>query len=92
MFNANTTKQTTGAFRAYLARAAVPNQREICGIMKAVLKMRPSRQTSNHTAVVIDTMKYIVRNKVQAIFPKEVETGHDQFDLALSCQYASMKQ
>ena len=59
--------------------------------MKAMLKMRPSRNTSNHTAVVIDTMKYICRNSLLAKFPSEVKAGFDVFDTALVCHHASLK-
>ena len=59
--------------------------------MKAMLKMRPSRNTSNHTAVVIDTMKYICGNSLLAKFPSEVKAGVDVFDAALVCHHASLK-
>ena len=59
--------------------------------MKAMLKMRPSRNTSNHTAVVIDTMKYICRNSLLAKFPSEVKAGFDVFDTALVRHHASLK-
>lgn len=91
LFHANTTKQTSGSFRAYLAWSGPPNQREMCGIMKAVLKMRPSRQTTNHTAVVIDTMKFISRNDLVKLFPSEIAAGFDVFDTALVCQHTGMK-
>jgi hypothetical protein len=91
LFHTNTTKQTTGAFRAFLARATGCNQREFVGIIKSVMKMRPSRQTSNHTAVVLDAMKFIARTGVHKKFPEEFNVAKDTFDLALTCQYASMK-
>ena len=91
LFHPNTTKQTSGSFRAYLAWSGPPDQREMCGIMKAMIKMRPSRNTSNHTAVVIDTMEYICRNSLLAKFPSEVKAGIDVFDTALVCHHASLK-
>ena len=91
LFNPNTTKQTSGSFRAFLAWSGPPNQREMCGIMKAILKMRPSRNTSNHTAVVIDAMKYICRNSLLDKFPNEIKAGFDVFDTALVCHHASLK-
>lgn len=55
------------------------------------MKMRPSRQTSNHTAVVLDAMKFVARTGVHEKFPEEFKVAKETFDLALTCQYASMK-
>jgi len=55
------------------------------------MRMRPSRQTANHTAVVLDAMKFIARTGAHKKFEKEFKVAFDSFDLALTTQYASMK-
>jgi hypothetical protein len=53
--------------------------------------VKPSRQTANHTAAVLDAMKLIARTGAHKEFEKEFKVAFDSFDLALTTQYASMK-
>ena len=76
-----------GPMMEWLLSGPAPNQREAVGIFKACLLVRPSASMQQRQ-LVEETMSYVVRHKLQDVFPYEVSLMKHHFDICLQACWA----
>lgn len=89
--NPNVTKRTKAPLTNFLAGVRVLNQKEICGLMRYLLPIRPST-SPGATSLVVEFMKCVVRLKLSDSEGETIKLGHNLYDEALVAAYASMKR
>jgi hypothetical protein len=87
----NTTVRNKGPLLHWLATSDAPNQRELVGLVRVALSIKPSSSnTSCQTVLAI--LKYVVTHDLHRKYEKETSSAKDHFDDALCCAWASMKK
>jgi hypothetical protein len=75
----------------YLTSSGPCNQKELVGILRSMCLLRPCASPAQ-LQLILECMRYITRNKLDASFPKEVILMHETFDGAMLCALKSFKK
>lgn len=89
--NPNVTKRTKAPLLNYLATTASMNQKELCGLIRHIMQVRPGSSPSA-TSLVVEVMKAIVRLDLVTTCQQTVAVGRTLFDEALCAAYAMTKR
>lgn len=87
----NVTKRTKAPLLHFLQSVGSINQRELCGLMRHIMQVRPSSSVSA-SSLVVEVMKMIVRLDLHTTWRDTVVVGAHLFDDCLSSVYATMKK
>lgn len=87
----NTTVRNKGPLLQWLSVSSAPNQRELVGLMRVALTIKPS-SSSTSCQTVLAILKYVVTHDLHNQYEKETSTLREHFDDALSCSWAAMKK
>ena len=80
-----------GPLSEFLSSAVGANQRELVGILKAMLELRPGL-SKVHCASSIEIMQFLARSCMTDKFPDEVGLAREAFDVALAQSFVNMKK
>lgn len=85
------TPASRSPFSEFLESSGPRNQRELIGILKAMLELRPSL-SKGHCTTCVDVMRWLVRTKMADRFKFEVGLARQSFDAALTQAFVNMKK
>lgn len=76
---------------AFLEEDVVENQKSVVAVLRAILDIKPE-SGPKHTQLIIETMRWIKRNKVDVTYGNEVVSCKEHFDNALVKSFVYMKK
>lgn len=89
--HANVTKRSKSQLMSYLMSTRSLNQRELVGLLRVLLTIRPSSSPAA-ASLVLEAMRCIHRLKLHETEASTVKVAHSLFDEALCSAYAAMKR
>lgn len=88
---ANLTKRTKAPLLTYLSTCKAMNQRELCGLLRHLVTIRPSASTAA-TDLILQAMRCLKRLQVDTKEKATVDVVRPLFDEALVAAYAAMRR
>lgn len=80
-----------GPITEWLASEPTANQKELIGLLRMALQIRPSASMAQCN-LVLDLMRFLVRTSLSLRFPAEIEMLRTTWDDALCVAWANMKK
>lgn len=89
--NTNIKSRSLPLLTTYFAQATAMNQKELCGVVKLLLRSKVKGNTLS-CKCMLQFMKLCVKDKLNEKRPEEVDVSKDQFDEALMQPAVPLKQ